>query len=113
MVLGKLTEVFENVTENKLIYTSIFSEYTNLIGTDVSHTYQSLYCYDVALNHFKSQSRFAAESFLEQRLMEKLEVRPHFILNPGHLSNVSSECRLLQYFSMDELCRQMQEHEGA
>ncbi|GAB9470525.1 hypothetical protein Gpo141_00007769 [Globisporangium polare] len=52
-------EVFENVTENKLIYTSIFSEYTNLI-----------------------------ESFLEQRLMEKLE-----------------------YFSMDELCRQMQEHE--
>lgn len=29
-----LTEVFENVTENKLIYTSIFNEYTNLIGTD-------------------------------------------------------------------------------
>uniref|UniRef100_K3X855 ADP-ribosylation factor-like protein 2-binding protein n=1 Tax=Globisporangium ultimum (strain ATCC 200006 / CBS 805.95 / DAOM BR144) TaxID=431595 RepID=K3X855_GLOUD len=52
-------EVFENVTENKLIYTSIFNEYANLI-----------------------------ESFLEQRLLEKLE-----------------------YFSMDELVRQMQEHE--
>lgn len=28
------SEVFENVTENKLIYTNIFSEYTNLIGTN-------------------------------------------------------------------------------
>lgn len=37
ILLCKIAEVFENVTENKLIYTSIFSEYTNLIGTNPTH----------------------------------------------------------------------------
>ncbi|TMW58537.1 hypothetical protein Poli38472_010096 [Pythium oligandrum] len=52
-------EVFEDVTENKLVYTDIFQRYIALI-----------------------------ESFIERRLMEKIE-----------------------NFSMDELTRQMQEHE--
>ncbi|KAG6580013.1 adp-ribosylation factor-like protein 2-binding [Phytophthora cinnamomi] len=52
-------EIFDNVSENKLIYMDIFQQYTDLI-----------------------------ESFIERRLHEKLE-----------------------YFSMDELCNQIQEHE--
>ncbi|ETI36727.1 hypothetical protein, variant [Phytophthora nicotianae CJ01A1] len=54
-------EVFDNVSENKLIYMDIFQQYTNLI-----------------------------ETFIERRLHEKLE-----------------------YFSMEEFCNQIQEHEGS
>ncbi|KAG6977059.1 hypothetical protein JG688_00000767 [Phytophthora aleatoria] len=52
-------EIFDNVSENKLIYMDIFQQYTDLI-----------------------------ETFIERRLHEKLE-----------------------YFSMEELCNQIQEHE--
>jgi hypothetical protein len=35
-----VTEVFENMSENKLIYTDLFKQYTNLIGTELNGSLQ-------------------------------------------------------------------------
>uniref|UniRef100_H3H109 ADP-ribosylation factor-like protein 2-binding protein n=1 Tax=Phytophthora ramorum TaxID=164328 RepID=H3H109_PHYRM len=85
--LCRIAEIFDNVSENKLIYMDIFQQYTDLI-----------------------------ETFIERRLHEKLEVtnstnneqvRSFFLTNSAFTFVIVD----LQYFSMDELCNQIQEHE--